>query len=81
MKNLLILLLSLGIVFLIISCDDKAKVKYVAQSSYDALALKYDKLKVKSEKIDKQNRKLKSENEMLKHSLQKYKNGFTSMYK
>ena len=73
MKNLLILFLSLIILFLILSCDDKAKVKYVAQSSYDKLATKYNNLKV-------QNQKLNRENEMLKHDLKKYKNGFKSMY-
>ena len=80
MKNLIISFLLLSIIFVILSCDDKAKVNYVAKRSYDELSLKYENLQAKSKKIEGQNRRLKSENEMLKHSLQKYKNGFKSMY-
>lgn len=80
MKNLIIAFLSLAIVFLILSCDDKSKIKYVAKSSYDNLALKYESLKSESQILKHKNRKLSSENEILKHDLQKYKNGFKSMY-
>jgi uncharacterized lipoprotein len=62
------------------ACDTKEQVKYVAQSTYNDLAKKYKKLELKNRLLTKQNRQLNNENEILKHNLEKYKNGFKSMY-
>ncbi len=62
------------------ACDNKEKVKYVAQSAYDELNLKYKELELKNRLLKKENIKLNNENELLKHDLEKYKNGFKSMY-
>ncbi len=62
------------------ACDDKEKIKYVAQSAYDELELKYKNLQLKNRLLQKENIKLNNENELLKHDLEKYKNGFKSMY-
>jgi len=80
MKNLLIVFLSLSIIFILLSCDDKTKVKYIAKSSYDNLTSKYENIKRENQQLKRQNQKLKSQNETLKHDLKKYKNGFKSMY-
>ena len=69
----LLLLLSVG-------CDKKEQVKYVAQSAYDELELKYEKLTVENERLHLQNIKLNNQNELLRHDLEKYTNGFKSMY-
>ena len=76
MKKLIIL----SILFLIIGCDNKEKVKYVAQSAYDELSQKYEALELKNKLLTRQNQKLNNENEILKHDLDKYKDGFKSMY-
>ncbi len=62
------------------ACDTKEKVKYVAKSAYDELNSKYHELEVKNRLLEQQNIKLNNENEILRHDLEKYKNGFKSMY-
>ena len=70
----------LSVLFLIFGCDNKEKVKYVAQSTYDELLSKYEALELKNKLLKRQNQKLNNENEILKHNLDKYKDGFKSMY-
>jgi len=76
MKKILILssLLFFG------ACNNKDKAKYVAKSAYDELSKKYEQLELENKLLKGENRKLNNENEILKHDLEKYKDGFKSMY-
>ena len=65
---------------LTVGCSEKDKIEYVTQSAYDELSAKYKKLELKNRLLRQQNQKLKSQNEILKHDLDKYKDGFRSMY-
>ena len=76
MKKLIVF----SILLLTVGCDKKEKVKYVAKSAYDELASKYKKLELEKKLLKRQNQKLNNENEILKHDLDKYKDGFKSMY-
>ena len=73
-------LLMLSFLLFFGACDNKDKAKYVAKSVYDELSNKYEQLELESKLLKRENRKLNNENEILKHDLDKYKDGFKSMY-
>ncbi len=62
------------------ACDTKDKVKYVTKSAYDELNSKYHELELKNRLLEQQNIKLNNENKILRQNLERYKNGFKSMY-
>ena len=74
-KVLLILVL-----FFMWGCDSKDQAKYVAKSAYSELELNYKKLTIENKILRSKNIKLNNQNELLKHDLEKYTNGFKSMY-
>ena len=76
-KNMLFILILL---LLVSACDNKEKVKYIAQSAYDELKSKYEKSVQENDRLKSKNIQLHNENELLTHDLKKYKNGFKSMY-
>jgi len=76
----IILLISGSALFFMNSCDSKDVVEHVAKSKYEALQNRYDALDLKYERADRENRELKEENTRLKQKVNKYTNGFKSMY-
>jgi len=69
-----------SLLLIVVGCDKKEQVKYVAETVYDDLSAKYEALEIENKLLKRQNQKLNNENEILKHDLEKYKDGFKSMY-
>jgi len=80
MRKIILTFLFLSFILCTLGCDDKSKIKYVTQSVYNNLEKKYQNLEIKNKLLERKNKNLNNENEILKHDLQKYKNGFNSMY-
>lgn len=71
----------LGLVILIfVSCDSKDMAEYVAKSEYAKMENSYKQIKIENKELQRNNRILNSENDILKGKLEKYTNGFKSMY-
>ena len=73
-------LLPFFMLFFIWGCDSKDQAEYVAKSAYNELELKYKKLTIEHKILRSKNIKLTNQNKLLKHDLEKYMNGFKSMY-
>ena len=66
----------LGTICILSSCDSKE----VAKGEYNELREQYHELQRSYKLKNAENRALKAENKMLKGKLEKYANGFKSMY-
>ena len=70
----------LGTICILSSCDSKEVAKGVAKSEYNELREQYHELQRSYKLKNAENRALKAENKILKGKLEKYANGFKSMY-